>query len=192
MLTKICALILSVFLAAGVTAATAAPVATIPDCPFPISVKTYRSGNSARIFFVDIFGGPWPIPDRYEILGPSGNGAIRMVSPPHICVSGAHVCTRPNGLIKYGPLSTSLREGETHEKTTKNVTVEHEKHDGLMVTIRTLPSKANHKPVRAVTIYGKNQYILIADAEPNLWRCMLMLHTKLVDAIQDGQRSGNR
>lgn len=51
------------------------------NCPFPLSSKTYLSKKAAPVFFVDLFGGPWPVPDRYEVLGSSPKGVIKAGQP---------------------------------------------------------------------------------------------------------------
>lgn len=155
-------------------------------CPFPVPGEISNIISRSKVFYVDVFNGPWPIPDRYEVMGSSGGGMVRMVSPPQTCLIGAHVCKKPIGVIRYGkfekhggPADVEQIAPKSGVKFSKDAKSVNKVYHGLKIRILTQRLGNNPAPLQTVVIYNNDEYVLIADQNKDLWKCMLVLHHEL-------------
>jgi len=154
-------------------------------CTFPTSESISEIVSRSKLFYVDLFGGPWPIPDRYELMGVSGSGAIRMSSPPQTCLIGSHLCKKPIGIIRYGkfqkngePKSVEQIAPKAGMRFSKDAKSVDKDYHGLRVRILTQKLGSKQKPLQTVVIYNSKEYIIIADQNRDLWKCMLIFRDK--------------
>ncbi len=168
----------------------AVPLLQAGKCPFIVSGSVSQIRSEPNVFYVNLFGGPWPIPNRYEILGVTRGGSIRLMSPSESCLVGTNICRKKIGLIRYGKLGkrgelSSIEQiaPKSKKRYAKGVRIINQKYGELKVVILREKFTNSAEPEQSVVIYNDKEYILIADENKNLWKCMLTLHQDIKNKL---------
>ncbi len=118
-------------------------------------IRAVVDGNTEQIFFLRIFDGFMPVPNRYVVTSP---GTLRAMSRRPEDVDGLP------GNISFGPRSELPQFSE--EDPEPCATTEFTRY-GLNVEIR------DYRGVRWVALYDDSEYLRIADLNLSLWEAML-------------------
>ena len=133
------------------------------------NINNLTHGVVKRLFFIHIFNGLWPVPDRYQVYS-YGKDGISLQSPYDIRnILNSNCPEKIVGYITFGQYDKSEHSIDDKLLPHDSVTMEH---DGLF-TIEIHRVSFRERTLGYVLIHDDTQYIKIVDENQNLWRAML-------------------
>lgn len=158
--------------------------ATCPESGFKYDKHILRQvlkGDSARVFFVNVFGGPWPIPNRFEVVRNESDTAELILASPNNIATGSPECFyNLLGHISIGTYKKEVGPRREGFNSRHHISIQTSESGGLVVQISKWKPKARpHRLIISVLIHNKDQFIKITDQDPQLWKTMLEVHRAL-------------
>lgn len=133
------------------------------------NIDDVARGVVKGVFFIRLFDGLWPVPDRYQVYSYEKDG-INLHSPYDILnILNANCPVKTVGFITFGRYDKSEYSVDDKSLPRDKVTI---KHDGSF-TIEIHNVSFSERKLNYVLIHNDTQYIKISDENPNLWRVML-------------------
>lgn len=133
-------------------------------------IRAVVDGSTNRVFFIDVFGGYMPVPNRFAVRG---DGELRSTATG--VHRGARTAESPeelsvlNGAIRFGPRSDLELPSDDEDQASgielcgKAAFARY----GLNVQIRDYPNS------RWASIYNDEQFLSVMDTNRGLWEAML-------------------
>lgn len=161
--------------------------AACPESGFKYEQNMLRQvldGKATRVFFVDVFGGPWPIPNRYEVnrYENANPPKIRLASPSNVLAQllPSDCFYHLIGHISIGSYEKEVEPRGKAFNSKHDISTRTWKSGNLEIKVnKWKPKTRPGRVIISVLIHNDDQFIKITDEDPKLWELMLDVHRAL-------------